>query len=64
MMAAKIIITDHEPGMNPTAEELSKVILQSFHPPGIPKITKRVIGKGHHDFKLRTGKTPMREFAP
>lgn len=27
-MAAKIIITNHEPGMNPTSEELSKIILQ------------------------------------
>ncbi len=26
-MTAKIIITNHEPGMNPTAEELSKVVL-------------------------------------
>ena len=27
-MAAKIIISDHEPGMNPTAEELTKIIMQ------------------------------------
>ena len=27
-MVAKIIITNHEPGMNPTADELSKIILQ------------------------------------
>ncbi|HME87226.1 MAG TPA: hypothetical protein VKE88_02340 [Candidatus Nanoarchaeia archaeon] len=27
-MSAKIIISDHEPGMNPTAEELTKVIMQ------------------------------------
>lgn len=27
-MAAKIIIGDHEPGMNPTAEELIKVVMQ------------------------------------
>lgn len=27
-MPAKIIISDHEPGMNPTAEELSKIIMQ------------------------------------
>lgn len=27
-MTAKILITDHEPNMNPTAEELSKIIMQ------------------------------------